>query len=238
MIKHVFVGWLQRVNPVEADRWYFRFHSKEVVRAVAPWLRRYETYRAYEPPPEAERFGVRDGRLTELWYDNVAAFNEADTVNRPYSPAPFQFTRESPMVAAVTIVPAMPTEDFLGKEPTPEERTILRWYCVFRYPEGVSVEEGEKWYLEVNSQEVREQPGLLRYASHRVLDPAPIDTPWHRVSELWYDDFDAWRRANIDSPPKYTGPPWGGEEPFVDMRSVFVGYKPDVDFLKDNPVIP
>ena len=238
MIKHVFIGWLQGVNPIEADRWYFRYHSKEVVRTVGPWLRRYETYRAYAPPPKSERYGATDGRLTELWYDSVKAFNEADTSNRTYTPSPFPVSREKPMVAAITIVPARPTEDFLGKEPMPEEKTILRWCCVFRYPEGVSVEEGEEWYLSTHSQEVKEQPGLLRYVSHRVLEPAPIIIPWHRLSELWYQNFNAWHEANIDSPPKYTKPPWGKEEPFVNMRSIFVEYKPDVDFLKDNPVIP
>ena len=136
------------------------------------------------------------------------------------------------------MVPAMPTEDFLVKEPTPEEVPIMRWYQILKYPDGVSVEEGEKWYLEVHSQEAKEQPGLLRYVSHRVMEKPPIVTPWHRVAEMWYEDFDAWRKAVIDSPPKYTPPSWRKEEPFVDMISTFVPYKPDVDFLRDNPLIP
>lgn len=236
MIKRVFVGYLSSVNVIEGDRWYFRFHSKECVRFTGPWLRRYETYRAYDPQPAAKRFGALCGRLTELWYDSVEAFIEADSDSRPYTPPPFPF----PFMggAAVTIVPAMPTEDFLGREPTPEEKTILRWYRIFKYPDGVSLEEGEKWYLEVHSQEVKQQPGLLRYVSHRAVELPPVPSPWHRVSELWYEDFAAWHKAVIDSPPSYTLPPWGKDEPFVDMVSVFVSYKPDVDFLRDNPPIP
>ena len=65
-----------------------------------------------------------------------------------------------------------------------------------------------------------------------------MPSPWVRVSELWYEDFDAWRKANIDSPPGYTSPPWADSEPFVELASTFVRYKPDVDFLKDNPLIP
>ena len=238
MIKHIFAGFLGDINRTEAERWYFRFHSKEVVRYFGPWLRRYETFRACASPADSERFGTRNGYLTELWYDSIEDFVEADPNNRPYTPLTISRTGIRPSPPAITIVPAIPTEDFLGKEPTPEEKTILRWYCVFKYPDGVSMDDGEKWYLERHSQEVKQQPGLLKYVSHRGVDNPPIRTPWLRVSELWYEDFDSWHRANIESPPKYTPPPWDASEPFVDMVSVFVRYKPDVDFLKDNPPIP
>jgi len=238
MIKHVFV--FEPVNTLEMERWYFRFHSKECLRFFGPWLRRYETYRAYNAPPEADdRFGVRRGRMTELWHNSVADFLEANPNNRPYtSPAAASAPVAQPKPTAITIVPAMPTEDFLGKEPTPEQVHILRWYQVLKYPDGVSFEDGEKWYLEVHSQEAKEQPGLLRYVSHRIMENPPIDTPYIRVTEMWYENFDAWRKAVIDSPPKYTAPSWGGEYPFVDMVSTFLPYKPDIDFLKDNPLIP
>jgi len=237
MIKQVAIGFLDGVDPIEADRWYFRFHSKECVRFFGPWLRRYESYRAYHPPPEAERFGVRRGRLTELWYDSVESFIEAKPFSWPYTRPSFNRFVEAPP-AAGAIVPAMPTEDFLGRAPAPEERPILRWVCAFKYPESVSVEEGEKWYIDTHSREVAQQPGLLKYVSHRAVEKSPMPSRWLRVSELWYENFDAWRRAAIESPPKYTRPPWDKEEPFVDIASTFVGYKPDVDFLKDNPVIP
>jgi hypothetical protein len=239
MIKHVFVGFLNGINEIDAMRWYFRFHSKEVVRFVGPWLRRYETYRAYLPPPDAKKYGTVGGFMTELWYANVGNFVEAGANNRPYTWAPF-FRNAPPgaITVGVTLVPAMPTEDFLGKEPSPEEKHVLRWCRMIKYPDTVSLKDGEEWYLTVHSQEVKQQSGLLKYVSHRVLENPPIQTPWHRVEELWYEDFDAWHKAVIDSPVKYTSPPWGKKEPFVDMVSTFVKYKPDVDFLKDNPIIP
>lgn len=133
----------------------------------------------------------------------------------------------------------MPTEDFLGKEPTPEEKPILRWVCIFKYPNSVNLEDSGKWYLEVHSWEVKQQGGLLRHVSYRTpLANSPLASPWVRVAELWYEDFMAWEKANLTSPPPYTPPPWGGSDPFVDMASEFAGYNPDVDFLKDNPVIP
>jgi len=36
----------------------------------------------------------------------------------------------------------------------------------------------------------------------------------------------------------FAPPKWRVAFPFVDMVSTFVGDKPEVDFLKDNPTIP
>lgn len=235
MIKHAFIGFLNGMNETDALRWYLRYHSKEVVRAVGPWLRRYETYKAYPPPAEAKRYGALGGFYTELWYASVEDHIEARANYRPYTPPPGGW---GPAVTAVTVAPAMPTEDFLRKEPAPEERHVLRWCRFFKYPEGVSVADGEKWYLTVHSQEAKQQAGLLKYTSHRVLEKPPVPTPWHRIEELWYEDLEGWRKAVIESPPRYTAPAWRKEEPFVDYASAFVRYKPDYDFLRDNPMIP
>jgi hypothetical protein len=236
MIKHLFV-FEPQVNATEADRYYFRFHSKEVVRFVGPWLRRYETYRAVDFPPEAARFGCLRGRLTELWYNNIEEWKEARPYARPYTAPAGGWTSFFGTRGAVTMVPAMPTEDFLGREPTPEERPILRWYQVFKYPDGVAPEDGDRWYVETHAPELKRQPGLLRFVSHRKPADTPFPTPWHRVSELWYEDFAAWREA-MRVAERCTPPCWGGGFPFVVMVSTFVGYKPDVDFLRDNPAIP
>jgi hypothetical protein len=160
--------------------------------------------------------------MTELWYASVEDFIEARPNSRPYTFAPwFATTPPHAIAAGVTMVPAMPTEDFLGREPTPEERHILRWYCLIKYPDGVSLDEGERWYLNVHSQEIKQQTGLLRYVSHRTIVDPPIDTPWHRLVELWYEDFAAWRKAVIDAPPHYTPPPWTKQEPFMESVSNF-----------------
>ena len=239
MIKHVFIGFLNGADEILGDRWYLRYHYREVVRFVGPWLRRYETFKAYAPPPEAEGLGLVKGRVTELWYASVDYFIEAKPNGRSYTyPDWMAALPPEAIVAGVSMVPAMPTEDFLGKEPTPEARTILRWYRLIKYPEGVSGDEGEDWYLNVHAQEVREQPGLLRYVSHRVLENPPIATPWHWLEELWYEDFASWQNAVIDSPPLYTPPPWKKGPPFMDSVSSFITYKPDIDFLKDTPLIP
>jgi hypothetical protein len=235
MIKHVFIGFLDRLNALDAVRWYFRYHSKEVVRYVGPWLRRYETFKSFPPPEEAKRFGAVGGFMTELWYSNISDFVEAGADSKVYTPPPGGWDLA---LGPVTIVPAVPSNDFLAKEPVPGDTEFLRWIRVIRYPREVAVTDGEKWYLEVFSKEVKQQPGLLKYVSHRLLENPPIRTSWQRVEELWFENFDSWRQAVVVTPPHYTPPPWRKEEPFVEMVSTFIRCKPDVDFLKDNPLIP
>ena len=116
MIKHIAIGFLNGVDPVEADRWYFRYHSRECVGFFGPWLRRYESYRAYTPPPESERFGGRGGRLTELWYDSVESFTEAKPFDRPFTLALFTRVVEAPP-AISTFVGYKPDVDFLKDSP-------------------------------------------------------------------------------------------------------------------------
>jgi hypothetical protein len=57
--------------------------------------------------------------------------------------------------------------------------------------------------------------------------------------EQWYEDFDGWRKAVLESGIKYTPPPWAKVkelpffEPVIDYVSTFVGETPDIDFMRD-----
>jgi hypothetical protein len=149
-------------------------------------------------------------------------------------------------------VPWKATEDFVGGEVTPAEKSVLRWVSIFKYPEGVPVEEGEDWYLNVHAKEVMQQPGLTRFFSYRALeiaDPLPgwrlppgqpgHVSPWLRVSEQWYESFSGWRKSIIESPPAYTRPHWGNHDeypflkPAVDFWSIFLMEFPTTDMLRD-----
>jgi hypothetical protein len=161
------------------------------------------------------------------------------------------------------MLPALPTEEFYDPDPNPAQTPVIRWITAIRYPDGVSEEEGEEWFLNVHAKETLKQPGLLKFVSYKTLErggmmpkmpegagmpqmpegamsmPGEMPkgggmTSWVRVNEYWYTDFDAWRKAVIESPPEYTAPSWGGEYPFVEMGSTFIKYLPDVDFLRDN----
>jgi hypothetical protein len=231
MVRHV-AFFAPPVSLELFDQWYFGTHAQECIRFFGPWLRRYETYRSVAVPDEANRFNVYRGRYTELWYEDVEAFREAAPNSRPYTPSAWgsTSTREQPTVRL--LVPAMPTEDFLGKEPTPQRRPFLRWLVAVRYPGGVSEQDGERWYLGVHTQEQKRMPGLLRFVSYKAVANSPMASPWVRISELWFQDYAAWRAAVLTTSIQYTPPSWArGNRPWIETASTFIGYEPDMDFL-------
>jgi hypothetical protein len=85
-----------------------------------------------------------------------------------------------PLKVIMVNVPVSPTEDFWGREASFDDRTILRWLTVFRYPRGVSFEAGDDWYLNTHVPEVMRQPGLTRYFSYRVIAPPTTGCVWCR----------------------------------------------------------
>ncbi|HMA50207.1 MAG TPA: hypothetical protein VKP60_10670 [Magnetospirillaceae bacterium] len=57
--------------------------------------------------------------------------------------------------------------------------------------------------------------------------------------ELWYDNFDDWRRSAIEQPPAYTKPDWATAdaypflEPYRDFVCTFILERPTDEFHRD-----
>lgn len=236
MIRQLWFGFLNGVDKAEGERWYYRYHAPEFVRWYGPWLRRYETFSAIMPGGDAgRRFGAQLGKYTEMWWPSMEDYEEPGAVKnvRPYTPG--NFPRGTSILSAMTIIPALPTEDFTETDPNPEQ-PIVRWLRVWAYPDGVSREEGDKWYLETHAPEIKKLDKLMRFVSYKTLDFQPYGAggafrTWHRVDEMWFPDMETWHKAFIDG-PKLTAPAWAKQEPWVTMVSDFVRIKPDVDFLR------
>lgn len=242
-----------------AERWLLRDHANETLSWIGPWLDEYVSYRVVPPPPDlypdVVRHGCYNWRVTNHVYNDVPPaptklWTIVAPVPHPARPAAkkvdeiydtkVEGSLEAPHMHVLCFVPFWPTEDFLGRDLVPWEKTILRWVTVFKYPEGVPAEEGERWFLETHSAEVARQPGLIRYFSSRTIDvPGHSPYPWHRVSEQWYENFRSWKAAVVDSPIGYTRPPWAKYdkypflEPYVDFASAFILERPTNDFKRD-----
>jgi len=137
-------------------------------------------------------------------------------------------------------VPVRPTETFLQPAYLPLEKAPLRWLILFRYPDGVTREQGEEWFLGTPRPRSRQQPGLCRFVSYKAIPEAlivpgrwqpealppagQVKTSWDRVMELWYETFDDWRDSVVTNPPSYTKPAWAtwDEYPFVELGADFV----------------
>ncbi len=122
---------------------------------------------------------------------------------------------------------------------------MIRWLFLLKYPEGVPVEEGERWYLGTHTQEAKRMAdfGLQRYRTWKGLD-APFDTPsrtreqlneYRRLTELTFPDWDAFKAAAVDSGISYTRPDYGRHGFYY--HTIFVGEEPEYDLLNEVPKI-
>jgi hypothetical protein len=248
---YILIDMAPGVDVLVLDRWYLTFHAPERRDLVRAWQRHYVSYRTYAVPEEVDRFNVWRGRMTEIHFDSLEDFAESrknSSVTLQSHTAPPGGWGKAYRSEAITL-PAAPTEDFLGQHPAPKETPYYRWIVALRYPEGVTEEDGERWFLETHAEETAKLPGLRRYIGYRAVGrdrdptvgrdrPVARERGYQRVVELWFDSYQDWRKAILESPPAFTAPPWGGEYPFVEMISTFIGERPDVDFINDRRVIP
>jgi hypothetical protein len=236
------------------ERWLYKDHAPETMSQLAPILHRYATYRAVPAPMGGEAFGYYNWRMTEHWWAEspfkAGAMGHGSAISETWPkyyakavgiPSGEQARGKAwrAKAPAFIFVAPRPTESFKGDGITIEDGGILRWVVVFKYPGGVSKEEGDDWYIRIHAPEVCEQVGLKRFFSFSAVDPTSLIGPFIRVSELWYENHSSWRNAVLENPPHYTRPSWNCYdrfpflEPDVDFVSTFLLERPECDFLKD-----
>jgi hypothetical protein len=242
-----FLRYPDGVSKDEGERWYLGTHTQEAKRLRG--LRRYRSWRAQPAtvaPPwtTVERLNRWD-RVTELVWDDWAAWHDGAVVHVPqYTPAPYGprgFESET------IFIDETPDDDFLGNSPAPdslppaESDRLIRWLFLLRYPETITKEEGEAWYLGTHTQEAKHMHGLRRYVSWKAAQrppelPARGPSKWDRLTELAFADFDAWAEGAVTEMPRWTPPPYGN--PGFLSETVFIREQPEYDFLKEVPRLP
>jgi hypothetical protein len=237
----------------ELERWLYKDHAPDTMSQLAPILDRYVTYRAVTEPKGSAEFCVYNWRMTEHWWrenpfrgvmGHGSAIAEQWTKNYhkavglPTGEEARTSKWEAKAPAFIFVTPRI-NQDFKGNGLTLADGNTLRWVTVFRYPEGVSVKEGDDWYINIHAKEVAEQLELKRFFSFNAIEPSSMVGPFVRVSEMWYENGNAWRKAVLESKYKYTKPAWAKcdqypyLEPGVDFVSIFLLERPECDFLRD-----
>jgi hypothetical protein len=149
----------------------------------------------------------------------------------------WQGSRDGYHPLVFSFAPIFWEDDFKGADRLTDAGPNFRWLFLLTYPDGVSIDEGDAWFKEVFAPEVCANPEVNRFISSRQLDDPQIN-PFQRISEIWFDDSDGWRRTMVERAGSYTKPPWATWdrlpffEPFKDIVGVFILDRPDSDHLQ------
>lgn len=236
-----------------ATRYLYKYHVADSISQFSPYVTRYASYKALPLSPSAENFGTYNFVMTEhYWLINPfnkssnnapsgIAFAETydeellritrNPVGGELRPNEWQGSRDGFHPTAFLFAPLFWEEDFKGSQRTVEDGPNYRWLMVFKYPDGVSREEGDKWFHEKFVPEMVKLPEVNRFISSRVYDE-PKTSPFQRVAEIWFDNSRQWEKAMAEVAAKVEKPAWAkwDQFPFIEPYKDFVGI-----FLLDTP---
>lgn len=236
-----------------AYRWLYKYHVPDSISQFSPYVTRYAAYRALPSPNGGEDFGVYRFVMTEHYWlinpfhtsstavPNHLAFKESYTreymeVTRQPSdgdlrPSSWEGSRDGYHPTVFAFAPVFWEDDFKGSDRTIEDGPNYRWLVIFKYPDGVSREEGDAWFRESFVPQAVSQPEVTRFLSSRVLD-APKTGPFQRIAELWFQDSRHWETAVGELKNKVARPGWAQWDrfPYLEPYRDFVS-----EFLLDTP---
>ena len=92
----------------------------------------------------------------------------------------WQGSRDGYHPIVFSFAPIFWEDDFKGEGRCTDDGVNYRWLFFLKYPDGVSVDEGDTWFKEVFAPEVCANPEVNRMISSRQLDDPRIN-PFHRV---------------------------------------------------------
>jgi len=81
---------------------------------------------------------------------------------------------------------------------------VLKVFSLIKRREDLSLEEFRAWALEQHAPKGKDLPGLRRY-SMSVVEADDPDLPYHAVSELYFDDEEAFTAAFASEAGKAAG---------------------------------
>jgi hypothetical protein len=241
-----------------AYRWLYKHHVADSMSQFAPYVTKYASYRALPTPPDGGNFGTYNWIMTEhywlfnpfpavgstsrglafaeYWPDNFLEITNQPPAKELRNPQ-WQGSKEGYHPIVFAFVPVFWENDFKGCQRTIEDGPNFRWLVAFKYPDGISKEEGDEWFLNQLAPQLTELPELNRFVSSKVLD-APRCSPFHRVAELWFDNSRAWHKAIVGNQHKFVKPSWAKYsqfpylEPYADFTGIFLLDRPESDHLQ------
>lgn len=225
--------------------WLYRHHISDSISQFGPYVTKYAFYPALPTPPQGDRFGACRMQLTEHYW-TVNPFtgdfkNKALTEYFPMDVLKWQGNIPDHADGHVNIegddaratggdngmppfvfafVPICWEEDFKGEQRTVEDGPNYRWQFVMRYPEGVSVEDGDKWFYEEVVPKFQAMPEVIRMLTSKIIQDVN-GCPFHRVVEMWFANPSAWHKAAIENAKDIKKPEWAKHDQFPYLKPKF-----------------
>jgi len=250
----IYVGLSKEKYRHLLQNWLYRVHIPDSISQFGPYVTKYAFYNALPVPPEGERFGTIKMQLTEhYWQCNpfqdalkYKAFKEVFPVDvlkwQGNMPDEADGSQElvgddaraakggkGAMPFIFAFVPLWWEEDLKGKLRTIADGPNYRWQFVMKYPEGVSQEQGDKWFFEEVVPAFEAMPEVTRILSSKIIKSVN-GCSFHRVVEMWFDGPDEWYSAAVVKAASIKKPSWAKQDKFPFLES---GYEFASVFLTD-----
>lgn len=111
-------------------------------------------------------------------------------------------------------------EEFKGRGRTIEDGPNYRWQFVMKYPEGVSPEEGDKWFYDKMIPKFQAMKEVNRILTSKIIQEIN-DCPFYRVVEMWFDAPSAWYKCAVENAQDIEKPDWAKYARFPYLKPKF-----------------
>lgn len=242
----------------KAFYWLYKKHVEDSISMFDAFCLKYCTYHALPVPPMGAEFGTYNWIMTEHHYmidrsdfygedGNVKPYAERfddeflEITNQPTGKelrnTEWCGSKDGYHPIVNCFVPLYWEKDLKGKNRTIDDGANTRWLCIFKYPKGVSREDGDRWFFEKLVPKLTECDEVLRFLTAACI-PHPEKGPWDRVMELWFDDTYAWQDTMKKCTETTEKPEWAEYdkfpylEPYKDFTGIFLMDRPDSNHLQ------
>lgn len=245
----IYVDVAKEQYRVKLNHWLYSTHVQESISQFRPYVSQYAFYNALPVPPEGERFGTVKFQLTEHYWQvnplseemSVKVFTETFPTevliwqgNLPEEAASMNFEGDDARATKVSdcnpfvfaFLPVCWEEDLKGAGRTPTDAPNYRWNFAIHYPDGISVEEGDKWLREEVIPVFQEMDETNRMVTSRIIKEVN-GCPMDRVMEIWFEGPDQWCSA-MKKAEKIKKPSWAQTDvfpyltPYQNIMGIFV----------------
>lgn len=108
-------------------------------------------------------------------------------------------------------------EDIKGRGRTIEDGPNYRWQFVMKYPDGISLEEGDKWFYEELIAKFKLMPEVNRILTSKIIQDVN-GCPFQRVVEMWFDSQSAWHKCAVENAKNIEKPAWAKCDQFPYLK--------------------